>query len=81
MQMIFLKIVNKKVENVVKQIRESGAEKNVIKEAKKMVAELKQETEKLYSPEVVLETKISDFSIGSFVSIKNTSTFGKISSD
>jgi DNA mismatch repair protein MutS2 len=74
----FLKDVNKKIENVVKQIRESGAEKNVIKEAKKMVAELKQETEKLYSPEVVLETKISDFCIGSFVSIKNTSTFGSI---
>lgn len=74
----FLKDINKKVETVVKQIRESGAEKNVIKEAKKMVAELKQETEKLYSPEVVLETKISDFSIGSFVSIINTSTFGSI---
>ncbi len=74
----FLKEVNKKIENVVKQIRESGAERNVIKGAKKMVAELKQETEKLYSPEVVLETKISDFSVGSFVSIKNTSTLGKI---
>lgn len=74
----FLKDINKKVENIVKQIRESGAEKNVIKEAKKMVAELRQETEKLYSQEVVLETKISDFSIGSFVSIKNTATFGNI---
>jgi DNA mismatch repair protein MutS2 len=74
----FLKDVNKKVENVVKRIRESGAEKNVIKEAKKIVLQLKQETEKLYSPEVVLETKISDFSIGSFVSIKNTATFGSI---
>ncbi len=74
----FLKDVNKKVEYVVKQIRESGAEKNVIKEAKKIVSELKQETEKLYPPDVVSETKISDFSIGSFVSIKNTSTSGKI---
>jgi DNA mismatch repair protein MutS2 len=74
----FLKDVNKKVESVVKQIRESGAEKSVIKDAKKIIAELKQETEKLYSPQVVLETKISDFSIGSFVSIKNTSTFGSI---
>jgi len=74
----FLKDVNKKVENVIKQIRESGAKKEVIKEAKKIIVELKEETEKLYSPDLGLETKISDFSIGSFVSIKNTSTSGSI---
>jgi DNA mismatch repair protein MutS2 len=74
----FLKDVNKKVESVIKQIRETGAQKQVIKEAKKIIADLKEETEKLYSPEVVLETKISDFSIGTFVSIKNTSTSGRI---
>ncbi len=74
----FLKGVNKKVESVIKQIRETGAQREVIKEAKKIIAELKEETEKLYSPEVVLETKLSDFSVGTFVSIKNTSTSGKI---
>jgi len=74
----FLKDVNKKVEYVIKQIRETGAQKHVIKEAKKIIDDLKEETKKLYSPEVVLETKISDFSIGTFVSIKNTSTSGKI---
>jgi DNA mismatch repair protein MutS2 len=74
----FLKDVNKKVESVIKQIRESGAQKEVIKEAKKIIAELKEETKEIYSPEVVSETKISDFSIGSFVSIKNTATSGRI---
>jgi DNA mismatch repair protein MutS2 len=74
----FLKDVNKKVENVIKQIRESGAQKEVIKEAKKNIIELKEETERLYSPDLGLETRISDFSIGSFVSIKNTSTSGSI---
>lgn len=74
----FLNGVNKKVENVIKQIRETSAEKDVIKEAKKIIAELKNETEKLYQPEVVLETKMSDFSIGTFVSIKDTATSGKI---
>ena len=74
----FLADVNKKVEGVIKQIRESGAKKEIIKEAKNIISELKEETAILYSPEVVLETKISDFSIGTFVSIKNTSTAGKI---
>ena len=74
----FLKDVNKKVEKVIKEIRESGARKNVIKEAKKIIVELKAETEKLYSPEIVLDVKLTDFSIGSFVSIKNTTTSGQI---
>jgi len=74
----FLADVNKKVEGVIKQIREFGAKKEIIKEAKNIISDLKEETAILYSPEVVLETKISDFSIGTFVSIKNTSTAGKI---
>ncbi|MBE0570915.1 MAG: endonuclease MutS2 [Ignavibacteriaceae bacterium] len=74
----FLKDVNRKVENVIKQIRESGAQKDVIKEAKKIIVELKEETKELYSPEVGKEINISDFSIGSFVSIKNTTTSGRI---
>ena len=74
----FLIDVNRKVENVVKQIRESGAQKEVIKEAKKIIIEMKEETEKLYLPEVGKEMNISDFSVGSFVSIKNTTTSGRI---
>ena len=74
----FLKDINKKVESVIKQIRESGAQKEVIKEAKKIIVDLKEETKEIYSPEVVSETKISDFSIGSFVTIKNTATSGRI---
>jgi DNA mismatch repair protein MutS2 len=74
----FLKDVNKKVENVIKQIRESGANKEVIKDSKKIIVELKEETKKLYSPDFGIETKLSDFSIGSFVSIKGTATSGQI---
>ncbi len=74
----FLKDVNRKVESAIKEIRESGAQKEVIKEAKKTIAELKDETEELYSPEVAKEIDISDFSVGSFVSIKNTTTSGRI---
>jgi DNA mismatch repair protein MutS2 len=74
----FLKDVNRKVENVIKQIRESGAQKEVIKEAKKIIVELKEETEELSSPEVGKDINISDFSVGSFVSINNTTTSGRI---
>jgi len=74
----FLMDVNRKVENVIKQIRESGAKKEVIREAKKIVVELKKETGEFYSPEVINAINLSDFNVGSIVSIKNTSTSGRI---
>ena len=74
----FLKDVNKKVENVIKQIRESSAKKEVIKEAKKIVLELKEETKNLYSPDIGLEQKLTDFSVGNFVLIRNTAASGQI---
>ena len=75
---IFLSDVNRKVESVIKQIRETGAQKEIIKEAKKIISDLKSETEKLDVHENVSESKLEDFKIGNFVSIKNTSTFGRI---
>jgi DNA mismatch repair protein MutS2 len=74
----YLKDVNKKVENIVKQIRETGAKKEVIKESKKIIDELKVETERLYSPEIIYDTKPEDFDVGNYVLIKNTATSGKI---
>jgi DNA mismatch repair protein MutS2 len=74
----FLRDVNKRVENAIKEIRESGADKSIIKETKKIIEELKEASQNLYTPEVVSETQISDFSVGSFVIIKNTSTSGRI---
>ncbi len=74
----FLKGVNQKVENVIKQIKESEARKDVIKEAKKIITDIKAETEKIYLPEIESEINITDFSVGSLVSIKNTATSGKI---
>jgi len=74
----YLKDVNKKVENVIKQIRESGAKREIIKEAKNIISDLKEQTGKLYSPEVVSESKNFDIDIGSFVKIKNTTTSGNV---
>ena len=75
---LYLVDINKKIEKVIKDLRESKAAREVIKESKKIVEEIKQKNENLFTPDVVLKTKITDFNIGSFVSLRNTSASGKI---
>lgn len=75
---IFLSGINKRIENVVKEIRESNAERKVIKEAKKIIETIKEESEKIHLSEVAKTAEISDFNVGSFVNIRNTSTSGRI---
>jgi DNA mismatch repair protein MutS2 len=74
----FLTGINKRIENVVKEIKESNAKREVIKEAKRIVETVKEESKKIYTPAVDRDTKKSDFKVGSFVNIKNTSTTGTI---
>jgi DNA mismatch repair protein MutS2 len=74
----FLSGINKRIESVIKEIKESNARREVIKEAKKIVETVKEESEKIYTPAVDRETKITDFNIGKFVNIKNTATTGVI---
>lgn len=74
----FLSGINKKIESVIKEIKESNAKREVIKEAKKIVETVKEESKKIYTPAVDRKTKITDFNIGSFVNIKNTATTGII---
>jgi DNA mismatch repair protein MutS2 len=75
---IYLNEVNKKIEKVIKDLRESQASKEVIKASKKLVQEIKEENEKVLVPEVELEPEIADFNTGDFVRLKNTTTTGKI---
>lgn len=74
----FLKGVNKQVENVIKQIRESGARKEVVKETKKIVEDLKSQTENLYRQEISTSVNTDELKDGDYVKIKNTATSGKI---
>lgn len=74
----YLVNVNKKIENVIKEIRESGAKKEVIKEVRKIVQNIKEETDELVKSEVEEETAKSEFIVGDFVKLKDTSTSGKI---
>jgi len=70
--------INKRIENVIKEIRESNAQREIIKEAKKIIESIKEESKKIYTPEVANTTEISDFNIGSFVNIRNTGASGRI---
>lgn len=72
----YLANVNKKIENAVKEIRESGANREVIKTARQVVQNLRKETEELVKPEI--ETEHAELKVGDFVKLKNTSTSGKI---
>lgn len=74
----YLEDVNRKVEKVIKEIKESSAEKSVIKEAKKTITELKTETKNELT-EIQAETISSDeVKEGDFVKIKNSNATGKI---
>lgn len=75
---IYLKEINKKIEKVIKDIKESGASKEIIKETKREIETIKTEAENILKPEVDSVEEKYDFSIGGFARVKNASTSGKI---
>ena len=76
----YLKDVNKKVEEAIKNIKESNAAKEVIKSEKQKIDELKKENKILIYNEKPKEPAKIDRPIekDSYVQIKNTSTFGTV---
>lgn len=75
----YLKDVNKKVEEAIKNIKESQAQKEVIKEEKKKIEELKKEnTILVYEKPKPKEEKAAPIELNSYVQIKNTTTYGTI---
>ncbi len=75
---LYLENVNKQVEKVIKEIREKDASKEVIKEAKKIIEDVKTENKKIFN---FLDEKTDhkkQFKAGDTVGIKNSSTVGKI---
>ncbi|KAF0153378.1 MAG: MutS2 family protein [Ignavibacteria bacterium] len=75
---MYLKDVNRQIEDTIKNIRESQAKKEVIKQEKEKIEQLKRETKKIIpqKQKVVLEKK--EFKVGDYASIVNTSTAGVI---
>ena len=74
----YLSNINSKIEKVIKDLRESKASKEVIKESKKTIENVKEQTENLFAPAVELNEEITDFKEGDFVLVKNTAASGKI---
>jgi DNA mismatch repair protein MutS2 len=76
---LYLMDINKKIENAVKNIRESGARKEVVKEEKKKIEEIKSETSKIFRkivPERVFEK--TDLKVGDYASVRDTNSVGII---
>jgi len=74
----YLNEINKKIENIIKDIKESNASKETIKEAKKIIEETKKITNDLYDFADEKTDGDVEIKIGSYVKIKNTSAAGKI---
>ncbi|MCJ7554829.1 MAG: Smr/MutS family protein, partial [Ignavibacteriaceae bacterium] len=75
---IYLKEINKKIEKVIKDIKESGAAKEVTKESRKEIESIKVSAENIIQPDIDSIVEKYNFSIGSFAAVKNSSASGKI---
>ena len=74
----YLSEVNKKVETAIKNIRESQANKDVIKVEKKKIEEIKKESQIVFKKEKkIVEDKV-ELKIGDYVKIKETDSVGVI---
>lgn len=74
----YLDEINKRIENIIKDIKVSNASKETIKEAKKIIEETKKITHELYDFADEKTDVDVEINIGSYVKIKNTSAAGKI---
>jgi DNA mismatch repair protein MutS2 len=75
---IFLKDINRKIEKAVKDIKESGGTKEVIKESKREIEKLKTAAENLIDTEIDSFDENHEFKVGSYASVRNSTTSGKI---
>lgn len=75
----YLQNINKRVEQAIKDIRESNAAAEKVKSIRKDIEILKKENMKINStPAVDSIEKIHIFAVGEFASLKNSQTAGKI---
>ncbi len=73
----YLKNINKEVEQTIKRIKETNAERSVIVEEKKKISELKKKNENIVKDDTE-ELEPVKLSVGDFVKIKDTTTEGEI---
>lgn len=75
---LYLIDINKKIENAIKNIRESNANKEVIKKEKENIKKLKIEAEKEFKKEKTVQEKIQQLKIGDYATIKDSNSVGII---
>ncbi len=74
----YLKGVNKKIEEVIKSLKESNARKDIIKSSQQIVKELKLRNKELFTETVDKNEEKFDFRPGDYVAFRNTNTKGRI---
>lgn len=75
---IYLSDVNKKIENAVKNIRESQANKDVVRIEKKKIEEIKKESQIIFKREKKTVVEKVELKVGDYVKIKETDSVGMI---
>ena len=74
----YLRELNRKVEKIIKDLKETNASTVAIKSAKNLISELKEKNRELVTQNVELTEEISYFVVGDYVTIKNTQTTGRL---
>jgi len=73
----YLKGINKKIEHVIKELKESSAKPEIIKSSQNIIKELKSTNKNIFKEEEVQQQKY-EFNAGDYVQIKNTETTGRL---
>lgn len=76
---LYLSDINKKIESTVKNIRESQAKKEVVKEEKQKIEQIKKESEIVFRKEKKVKDEKYELKVGDYASIKETTSVGVIS--
>ncbi len=74
----YLTDINKKMEKVIKDLKETHAKGEVIKESQSIVKEIKEKNKILFKEDVELDTENNNFEVGNLVTVKNTESTGEI---
>lgn len=74
----YIKGINRKVEHVIKELKESKAEGSVIKRSQTVIKEIKEENKNILNEDIELIGENVNLNVGNIVAIKNTQSVGEI---
>lgn len=74
----YLKDLNKRFEKIIKDLKESNADRGVIKSSQIIIKELKEKNKSIFSEALDVIDQNEILTVGDYVQIKNTHTGGKI---